>query len=63
MNGTTAPIKLIQRLQKQASFRYRASIEEIDYSLERGLDRNLLMRLSEMTFVTEPRDIFIIGSA
>ncbi|RXE62438.1 ATP-binding protein [Muribaculaceae bacterium Isolate-004 (NCI)] len=55
--------RLIQRLQKQASFRYRASIEEIDYSLERGLDRNLLMRLSEMTFVTEPRDIFITGSA
>ena len=63
MNGTTAPTYFIQRLQKQASFRYRASIEEIDYSLERGLDRNLLMRLSEMTFVTEPRDIFITGSA
>ncbi len=28
-----------QRLQKQASFRYPRSIEEIDYSLERGLDR------------------------
>lgn len=55
--------RLIQRLQKQASFRYRATVEEIDYTINRGLDRNRIMRLSDMTFVTEPRDLFITGSA
>lgn len=55
--------RLIQRLQKQASFRYRATVEEIDYTINRGLDRNQIMRLSDMTFVTEPRDLFITGSA
>lgn len=55
--------RLIQRLQRQASFRYRATLEEVDYSINRGLDRNQIMRLSEMTFVTEPRDLFITGSA
>lgn len=55
--------RLIQRLQRQASFRYRATLEEIDHSINRGLDRNQIMRLSEMTFVTEPRGLFITGSA
>lgn len=54
--------RLIQRLQKQASVRYRATAEEIDYTLNRGLDRNQIMRLSDMTFVTGPRDRFITGS-
>lgn len=55
--------RLIQRLQRQASFRYRATLEEIDYTISRGLDRNQIMRLSDMTFVSEPRDLFITGSA
>lgn len=55
--------RLIQRLQRQASFRYRATLEEIDYTINRGLDRNQIMRLSDMTFVSEPRDLFITGSA
>lgn len=55
--------RTIERLRRQASFRYQASVEEIDYNINRGLDRNLLMRLSDMTFVTEPRDLFITGSA
>ena len=50
-------------LIKQASFRYKASLEEVDYSLERGLERNLLERLAELSFVKESRDLFITGSS
>ena len=35
----------------------------MDYSLERGLERNLLERLAELSFVKESRDLFITGSS
>lgn len=54
---------MIERLIKQASFRYKASLEEVDYSLERWLERNLLERLAELSFVKESRDLFITGSS
>ena len=55
--------RMVERLIKQASFRYKASLEEVDYSLERGLERNLLERLAELSFVKESRDLFITGSS
>ena len=55
--------RMIERLIKQASFRYKASLEEVDYSLERGLERNLLERLAGLSFVKESRDLFITGSS
>ena len=55
--------RMIERLIKQASFRYKASLEEVDYSLERGLERNMLERLAELSFVKESRDLFITGSS
>ena len=55
--------RMIERLIKQASFRYKASLEEVDYSLERRLERNLLERLAELSFVKESRDLFITGSS
>ncbi|KWW32595.1 MAG: DNA replication protein [bacterium F083] len=54
--------KMIQRLIKNASFRYTASIEEIDYTIDRGLDKNLMDRLADLSFVRESRDLFITGS-
>ena len=54
--------KMIARLIKNASFRYNASIEEIDYSIDRGLDKNLMDRLADLSFVRESRDLFITGS-
>lgn len=32
--------KAVERVVKIACFRYKASIEQIDYSFERGLDQN-----------------------
>ena len=54
--------KMIARLIKNASFRYTASIEEIDYTIDRGLDKNLMDRLADLSFVQESRDLFITGS-
>lgn len=51
--------RMIERLIRQASFRYKAYMEEMDYGIERGLDRNLLERLAELTFVKENKDLFI----
>ena len=53
--------KTIERLIKNASFRYNASIEEIDYSVERGLDKNTMDRLADLSFIKEAKDLFITG--
>lgn len=52
----------IQRAIKYANFRLKASIEEVNFSIERGLDKNQVQRLAELTFVTEHKDLFITGS-
>ena len=52
----------LQRGLKNANFRYKASLEQIDYTDERGLDKNLVQRLSACTFVEKGEDLFITGS-
>ena len=37
----------LQRGLKNANFRYKASIEQLDYTQERGLDKNMVQRLSQ----------------
>ena len=54
--------RTILRSVKNANFRYRASVEEIDFSVERGLDKNTMLRLAELGFVSEHKDLFITGS-
>ena len=51
--------RAVERAIRQASFRYKATIEEIDFSVERGLDKNLTLRLADLTFVRERKDLFI----
>ena len=53
--------KAVERAVKIANFRYNASIEQIDYSFDRGLDQNQVHRLSELEFVKEHKDLFITG--
>ena len=53
----------VSRLIKGAGFRYKASIEELDYSHERGFDRNMIERLADLTFLEEKKDILITGCA
>jgi len=40
----------IERAVKYAQFRYNASLEEIDYTFERGLGRNRIERLAALEF-------------
>jgi DNA replication protein DnaC len=53
--------KLTRRLQN-ARFRYRASMEEIDYITPRGIDKTLLLRLSDASFIRKPENIIITGA-
>ena len=54
--------RTIERLVKAAAFRYEASLEHVDYSVARGLDRNLMERLAGLGFMSEGRNLFIVGS-
>lgn len=54
--------RAIERAVKYAQFRYSASLEDIDYTYERGLDRNQVERLASLEFVTQNRALFITGS-
>ena len=51
----------LQRLIKAAKFRYQASLDEIDFNLDRGLDKNMLLRLSSSRWIEKRRDIIITG--
>ena len=51
----------VERATKAAAFRYNAVLEEIDYSFERGLDRNQVERLAVLDFVKDSKDLFITG--
>ena len=53
----------IERLIRQASFRYKAYPEEIDYTISRGLDRNQMERLMSLDFVSQKKNLFITGSS
>ena len=52
----------IDRALKMANFRYKASVEELDDSVERGLDKNRFHRLASLDFVKEHKDLIITGS-
>lgn len=52
----------LERLVKGAKFRYKASIDEIEYSTERNLDKNMMLRLSDCSWVTKGEDVLITGA-
>jgi DNA replication protein DnaC len=54
--------RAIERNLKGARFRYKASIEQLDYSTERGLDKNLLHRLADGEFINRKENVLITGS-
>ena len=53
----------IQRLIRGASFRYKACLEQIDYTIPRGLDRNQMERLASLEFIRQGQNLFITGSS
>jgi DNA replication protein DnaC len=51
----------LARLLRLARFRYRATFEQIDWGLPRGLDKNQLLRLSSCRWIEEHRDLIATG--
>lgn len=52
----------IEQRIKNARFRYKASLEELNYSTDRNLDKNQVMRFSDCTFINKNENILITGS-
>jgi DNA replication protein DnaC len=51
----------LTRLLKGARFRYKASFEEIDFTINRGLDKNQLLRLSNCQWIEAHQDCIVTG--
>ena len=58
---TSRQNKRLKRLLVQAEMRFNACTEDINYTLNRGLDKNLMLKLSECTWLTNNRNIIITG--
>lgn len=52
----------LERLIKNARFRYQASMEQIDYITKRNLDKVLMLRLSSCEWIKTKKSIIISGS-
>lgn len=50
-----------QRLLKQAHFRQRTTLEEVNYTQQRNLDRNMFGRLATLGFVEKKENLIITG--
>jgi DNA replication protein DnaC len=50
-----------RRLTKAAGFRTRAAFPEVDFSIDRGLDRNAFMRLSDCSWIAAGKNVVISG--
>ncbi len=51
----------IERLIKNAAFRYTAYVEQIDYNIQRRLDQNQMERLASLDFIRNGQCLFITG--
>ena len=51
-----------KRLEYNAGFRYKASIEEIKADPSRGLDKNLLASLATGNYITKGESVLITGA-
>jgi DNA replication protein DnaC len=52
----------VQLKLKNAHFRYKAMIEDIYYHADRNIDKNLIMRFTDCTFINKGENILITGS-
>lgn len=54
--------KRFTRLEKNARFRYQASLEEIKYDANRGLDKSLMANLAMGDYIKKGESILITGA-
>lgn len=52
----------IERTMRNARFRYKATIEQLDYGSDRGIDKNLVHRLADCEFISRKENALITGS-
>ena len=52
----------IQRRMKLAEFPMQATIEDLDFSPERGLDRRLVLELAQCNWVEKALNVLILGA-
>ena len=52
----------IERNLSKARFRYKASLENLYFDLNRNLDKNQMMRLGDCSFIKKGENILILGS-
>jgi len=52
----------IERHLRNARFRYRANLQQIHFDIDRNLDKNIFMRLSECDFIDKFENVLITGS-
>lgn len=52
----------IERIMRNARFRYKATIEQLDYNAERAIDKNQVHRLADGEFIRKKEDLLITGS-
>ncbi|MBT6231111.1 MAG: ATP-binding protein, partial [Candidatus Scalindua sp.] len=53
----------IQRLIKQACFRQKATIADIDFTTNRNLDKNMFNRLTTLDFISKKENLVITGAS
>jgi len=51
----------LNRLIQLAKFRYQACLEQVDFMLNRNLDKNTILRFSDGNWISEKRNIIITG--
>jgi DNA replication protein DnaC len=51
-----------ERLLKAAGFRYAASFAELDFTPNRNLDKNQMLRFSDSSWVMQHKDIVVTGA-
>ncbi|MGA9588726.1 MAG: IS21-like element helper ATPase IstB [Salegentibacter sp.] len=53
----------IDRLFKQANFRQKASLAEVNYASNRNLDKNMFARLGSLDFITKKENLILTGAS
>ena len=53
----------IDRLFKQANFRQKASLAEVNYSSNRNLDKNMFVRLGSLNFIARKENVILTGAS
>lgn len=53
--------KKVSQSIKRAKFRYLASIDEVDFTTSRGIDKNLLLRLNDCSYIEKNESVLISG--